>query len=299
MNILTTVLLAMSCVLGGQASADCLEPAMGQPVSTAATAVPAGRPQRAAEALDVVLTAKAAIAWDVTSGATLYAKNPNLRRPVASLSKLLSTLIIIRSVAPETRVAIPPAAPAIQRQGAHIRLPVGEEASVEDLLAASLIASANDAVIALAHAAAADEATFVALANEEARRLGLFNTRLANATGLPGGEQYSTANDVRRLLTLVYASARLGHYLDDAKGTLVTTQGTRRTYESTNELLSTYLPILAAKTGYTREAGENVALLTPLPSGHTVGIIILGSTQRFQDAKILTEWINRHYTWPE
>ena len=197
----------------------------------------------------------------------------------------------------DAAVVIPPTVRTVQQQGAHIRLPAGEHAPVNELLAASLIPSANDAMVTLAAAAAGDEAAFVTLANSEAARLGLRNTRVANATGLPGGDQYSTAEDIRQLLTLVYANPRLAPYLNDAAGSLRTREGTTRAYKTTNDLLATYLPILAAKTGYTTDAGENVALLTRDAAGHTIGIVILGSQQRFQDAKILAEWINRHYTW--
>jgi D-alanyl-D-alanine carboxypeptidase len=293
--MISAIVVTISCALAGHLELECLQP-------TASTAgqvagIPAG-PIRAREALDVVLSAQAAVAWDVASGRILYEKRGDERREVASLVKLLSTLVVKRRLAPETVVEIPNAARRAQQLGAHIKLPIGQHALVQDLLAASLIASANDAIVTLAVAAEGDEGAFVQVANQEAERLGLSNTRLANATGLPGGEQYSTANDVRRLLTLGYADPILGQYLNDARGSLVTTEGQRRNYKSTNDLLATYLPILAAKTGYTVEAGENVALLTKMAAGQVVGIVILGSKSRFHDAKILAEWTNQHYTWP-
>lgn len=293
MSLLSTLVITLSCVLAGHFEAACVTPAATRQVAGLATS-----PQRAPEAIDVVLTAQAVVAWDAATGRILYDKQADKPRQIASLTKLLSALTIRRRLAPEKVVEIPAAARRAQQLGAHIKLPIGQHAPVSDLLAASLIASANDAVVALAVAAEGDEAAFVQVANKEGERLGLTHTRVANATGLPGGEQYSTANDVRRLLTAAYADPVLGQYLNDAKGSLVTIEGQRRNYESTNDLLSTYLPILAAKTGYTVEAGENVALLTRTRAGQTVGIVILGSTERFQDAKILAEWINQHYIWP-
>ncbi len=294
MSFVASALLAVSCVLSGTASPNCL---IQNTNVLPHLAEKKQGPVRSAEAVDVVLTAASALAWDVQTNTVLYQKNDTTRRPVASLVKLLSTLVISEKLPTDSIVAIPSAVKKAQAEGAHIRLPVGEHAHVNDLLAASLIASANDAVVTLAYAAVGDEESFVKAANERAGQLGLVDTLVANATGLSGGDQYSTARDVRELLSRAYANPRLGPLLNDAAGSLVTTEGTTRAYKSTDDLLATYLPILAAKTGYTLDAGENVALLTHDRAGHTIGIIILGSQQRFQDAKILAEWIERHYTW--
>lgn len=295
MNLLSMLVVAMGCVLTNQVNEMCLTPVAA--VTEEARNDADMNIRRSPEALDVNLTAKAVVVWDVESGTTLYAKEATTRRPVASLSKLLSVLVVREALSPTTLVEIPPDVRVAQRLGVNIRLPVGGHASVESLLAASLIASANDAVVSLAVAAYGDEEAFVSAANTYARTLGLNQTHLANATGLTGGEQYSTADDVRRLLTLVWADPLLGSYLDNEKGSLATSEGVVRQYETTNELLSTYLPVVAAKTGYTTEAGENVALVTRVGQNHVIGMVILGSTQRFQDAKILAEWINRYYTW--
>lgn len=252
--------------------------------------------QRDGEAVDVALSAQAVVVWDVASGQTLYQRNAAVRRPVASLSKLLSALAIRRILSQETVVTIPAEVTLVQRQGADISLPVGGQAMVRDLLAASMIASANDAMVTLAVAAKESEKKFVAFANMYAQELGLNNTMISNATGLSGGEQYSTAEDVRMLITLAYTDPVLKPFLAQQKAVLTLMNGQRRAYVSTDKLLGTYLPILAAKTGYTTEAGENLVIITP-QRGRALGAVILGSTNRFQDMKILVEWINRNYTW--
>ena len=254
-------------------------------------------PERAGTALDVQLTAASALAWDVGSGTILYEKNPNERRPVASLSKLLSALTVREYLPLEAIVEIPSEARRAQLLGAHIKLPIGHHAAVSDLLSASLVASANDAVTTLAYSVSDSEDEFAQLATHYGETLGLTNTVLANATGLTGGEQYSTAHDIRTLLTAAYGDSFLRPLLSRERGVVVTAEGASRSYTTTNDLLDTYLPVKAAKTGYTLEAGENLAVLTSTDSGHDVGIIILASEQRFQDAKILAEWIQRNYTW--
>ena len=99
------------------------------------------------------------------------------------------------------------------------------------------------------------------------------------------------------MLTMAYAHPRIGEHLAAPLGTLVTDAGLTRHYVSTNKLLKTYVPIVAAKTGYTVEAGENLAIITEGSNGQQIGAVILGSSDRFQDMKVLVEWIWRNYSW--
>lgn len=287
--------ISFGCVFVQQPVTSCL-PAVLEPTGHVAAAQ-AASPTRSGPALDVELTAKAALAWDVSSGQILYDKNAASQRPVASLSKLLTVLTVRDLLSPDSLIEIPPQVRTVQRQGADINLPVGQHASVRDLLAASLIASANDAAVSLAITAKDSEEEFVDYANKYAAQHGFFHTKLVNATGLAGGDQHSTAYDVKLLLTAVYRDSLLRASLSQKQGELVTSEGTKRTYKTTNRLLGTYLPILAAKTGYTIEAGENLAILTENVQGRRIGIVMLGSADRFQDTKILVEWIWRNYTW--
>lgn len=286
--------VAFSCLVLHHSPEACVRSYMAEP---AVQLAPEAGPRFTGEALDVVLTAQAALVWDRQSQKVLYERNSQTRRPVASLAKLASVVVARERLAFSEMVVIPPEAAVAQRRGANIKLPVGEYASVKDLLGASLTASANDAVTALAVAASGSEAAFVASVNTRLPVLGIHNTKLANATGLQGGEQFSTAQDIRTMLTLLTKDATLRQFLAAPRGTLTTQEGSRRAYMTTNKLLGTYLPVLSAKTGYTVEAGQNLALLTRTASGHEIGAVVLGSDERFQDMKILVEWINRNYTW--
>ncbi|HLD25690.1 MAG TPA: hypothetical protein VJC05_01435 [Candidatus Andersenbacteria bacterium] len=248
--------------------------------------------------LDVELTAAAALVWDEQTDTILYERAIHERREVASLSKLLSALKVREELPGATMVEIPAAARMAKRQGAHVALPPGEHASVYDLLSAALIPSANDAMLALAWAVGGDEERFAEKANDFARRHGFLNTRISNATGLPGGEQFSTAADIKGLFQLAYRDQTLRNLLVGERGVLVTQEGTRRSYVSTNELLDSYLPILAGKTGYTPSAGQNLVIMTYGERGQRIGAVVLGSTDRFQDMKTLVEWVQRNYTWP-
>lgn len=293
MTPLQLVVTAVSCAVLQGSLEPCLQTHIqNQPVAGIQT-----EPVFSGESIDVILSAQAALVWDVRTGAVLYERNAQVRRPVASLSKLASVLVAREILKPSELVVIPPEAAVAQRRGTNIRLPVGQHALVQDLLGASLTPSANDAMVTLAVAASGSEDAFIAEANRRLPGLGAANTKLANSTGLQGGEQYSTAQDVRTLLTHLTQDNTLRSFLAAQKGVLVTQEGSRRAYITTNKLLGTYLPVIAAKTGFTNEAGENLALLTRTDSGHEVGAVILGSDQRFQDMKVLVAWVQRNYSW--
>lgn len=302
MQLAPLVIATLSCLVLQPAPDSCLSSSLAQ-------VQPAGRvagieervsaePVLTGDSLDVVLTAEAALAWDWESGKILYERNADARRPIASLSKLFSALLVRDQMQASAIIEIPASAADIQRRGAHIGLPPGQHATVRDLLAASLVASANDAMHTLAVAAFGSEEVFVERANFLQSRYGLLNTRVANSTGLEGGDQYSTARDVQQLLQHVHADPILRVFLSSQNGILETMEGRKLQYKTTNRLLGTYVPVIAAKTGFTTAAGENLAMITMGRDGQKIGAIILGSKERFQDMKTLVEWIQRQYRWP-
>lgn len=254
-------------------------------------------PYFSGDSLDVIVSAKSYIIWDVNSGKILKEKNADEERPIASITKLVALLAIRELLSPQEVIVIPPEVKSAQRRGADVELPVGQHAKVQDLIGAALIPSANDAMVTLAIAAKGSEADFVTYANEFVLAHGLIHTKLANATGLQGGEQHSTAKEVKEIMTMAYADPLLRSFMDQKEGDMVTVEGSRHHYKSTDELLGTYLPILAAKTGYTIEAGENLTILTAGKQGQRIGAVVLGSESRFYDMKVLIEWIFRNYTW--
>lgn len=255
-------------------------------------------PTKTGDSIDVILSAKAALVWDEETGVILYEKNAHTKRPVASLSKLLTALVVRENMNLKSIVVIPDEVIIVQRKGVNIRLPVGDKVSVYDLLSAGLIASANDAMVSLAIAMSDTEDEFAATANKFAIKNGAFSTWTSNSTGLGGGEQYSTASDIKELFSLAYRDKIIRGLLASKQGTLTTQAGVSRNYKSTNQLHGTYFPVLAAKTGYTVEAGENLVVMTYGDKGQRIGAVVLGSEARFQDMKTLVEWVWRSYTWP-
>lgn len=282
----------VACFASGQFSTQCILPPTSTPVVMSSPG-----PIFSGEAIDVIVSAESYVVWDLTTNTVLKEKQAGKERPVASLSKLLTVLAARRMLDEDAYVEIPQEVLRAQRLGANIKLPAGQHARVVDLLAASLIPSANDAAVTLAIASKGSEEEFVRQANEFAKEFGARHTQVANATGLQGGVQFSTAHDIRQLMMRAYADPVLQPFLSAQKGTLVTQEGVTRSYLTTNKLLGTYLPVLAAKTGYTTAAKENLVLITQGKQGQKIGVVLLGSGNRFQDMKVLVEWIWRNYTW--
>lgn len=298
MSLSVWLAVAVSCAVFEPDAVACVRKEMTPAFAETAMASKQGKPEFTGQSLDVVLSSKATLVWDVKTGAVLYERNASVRRPVASLSKLASVWFVREKISPEKIIAIPEAAARVARKGADITLPIGQHVAAQELFEASLIASANDAMVSLAVAASGSEENFVREVNAALAKAGIVDTKLVNATGLEGGQQYSTAQDIRRLLIDLYTDAQIRPLLAAERGVLTTQERQRRVYVSTNKLLNTYVTVLAAKTGYTLEAGENLALITRTDSGHEIGAIVLGSNQRFQDMKALVEWIERNYSWP-
>lgn len=300
MSIINLAAIFISCVLVNNQSGDCLR----EKITTVEAGTVAGvtdikqKPIKTSEAIDVILTAEAALVWDEATGTILYEKNPDARRPVASLSKLAAALTIRKYLPLETMVTIPEEVRKAQRSGADVQLPVGDQATAYDLLAAGLIASANDAMVSLGIGMSGSEEEFARTANDFIQRNGIYSTRISNATGLAGGEQYSTARDIMELFKLNYRDQLMRNLLVSEEKTLTTAGGVTRKYKSTNKLLGTYFPVLAAKTGYTDEAGENLVVMTFGDRGQRIGAVVLGSEDRFQDIKTVVEWVQRSYQWP-
>lgn len=146
--------------------------------------------------------AEAWVVADLTSGQVLAADNPDTRAAPASLTKLLTAYVVFAALRdgrlkPDQSVAI--SERAARAPGSRMFVQAGKPASVDELIRGLVVLSGNDASIALAEALAGSEEAFAQLMNREAERLGMRNSRFANATGLPNPQHYSTAQDLHLL----------------------------------------------------------------------------------------------------
>ncbi|HMK50822.1 MAG TPA: serine hydrolase, partial [Thermodesulfovibrionales bacterium] len=144
------------------------------------------------------LQSRAATVIDATSGKILYAKNPDLKCPPASTTKLMTAIVTLDKADLKDVVTISRNAARVPPHKAGFK--EGDRMTVEELLNAALIGSANDAAVALAESVAGSEQAFVELMNKKALSIGATNTRFINPNGLPGSGQYITAHDLAKIM---------------------------------------------------------------------------------------------------
>jgi D-alanyl-D-alanine carboxypeptidase (penicillin-binding protein 5/6) len=244
----------------------------------------------AADGRPPVLSAEAVLLLDV-EGRTLYAKNPDEERAPASLVKLMTLYLAFEDIEAgradlDEPVTVSRYAALTPRSRMGLR--AGESVPLHVLLEGVAIASANDAATALAERLAGDEWSFVGRMNAKAQELELNATRFANPHGLPDPAQRSNARDMAQLITRLlrdYPAARpmLGGQTFVYRG---------RVYARHIPLFNDPLGVQALKTGFTLEAGYNLAV-SAWRDGQQFVMIVLGSRSRtlsFLDAKKILKY---------
>jgi D-alanyl-D-alanine carboxypeptidase len=250
-----------------------------------------GQPARpAADGRPLVLTAEAVLLLD-PEGKILFAKNPEEERAPASLVKLMTLYLAFEDIEAgraELDELVPVSKYASLTPKARMGLRAGELVPLHVLLEGVAIASANDAATALAERLAGDEWSFVGRMNSKAQELELHATRFANPHGLPDPAQRSNARDLAHLIARLlqdHPAARpmLGGQTFVYRG---------RVYARHIPLFNDPLGVQALKTGFTLEAGYNLAV-SAWRDGQQFIMIVLGSrtrTSSFLDAKKLLKY---------
>lgn len=231
---------------------------------------------------------RAGIVFDIGTGEVLWRRDPLGARPVASLTKVMTALVVATTTRPHDRVRIPAAALRYTGRGVGV-LKRGKLVPVEALLSAVLITSANDAAIALAHHVGGSVPGFARLMNERARVLGLRCTRFASPHGLEDANRSCPA-DLAALTRLAMAERRIARIARIAYTQIRAAVRGRRLYLSTtNPLLAVgYRGTRGLKTGYTVRAGR--CLIAVVRRGRrTLGAVLLGSPNPGEQAKRLLE----------
>lgn len=235
------------------------------------------------------VTAKSWLLYDDTFGKVLAAQEADTQASVASTTKIMTALVVIERTTPDDPVGVTEASALVGES--QIGLVAGEAPwSVEEMLAALLLHSANDAAVALAQHVGGSVQGFAELMNLEAAQLGLRNSHFVNPHGLDHPDHYSSARD---LLTISLAAIELPRFARLARALSVnlppTPEGEPRVALNRNELIAEYPGALGIKTGYTDDA-----LLTLVAAAEREGrrlyAVVLGSTDHFSDATALLEY---------
>lgn len=250
-------------------------------------------PAVGAEAVsDEELSAPAAILMEADTGKILYEKASHDQRPCASITKVMTLLLTMEAI-DSGKIAltdmVAASAHAASMGGSDIWLKEGESMSVDDLLKATVVMSANDAAVVLAEYVAGTEDEFVGMMNARAKELGMNDTLFKNCNGLDEEGHLTSAHDVavmsRELIkhekifdyTMIWID-----YVRDGQTQLV----------NTNKLIKTYQGITGLKTGTTSAAGSCISA-TAERSGLSLVSVVLGcpsTKERFADAATLLDY---------
>lgn len=247
----------------------------------------AGQPSgRAAAAED--LYPRAATAYAVAiNGRLIWARAADTARPPASLTKIMTALIVLEGDwHPDADVSV--SASAAGAKGRRLGLRAGERISALDALTAMLLGSANDACLALAEHGTGSESRFVARMNERARALGLAKTRFSNACGHDAPDHKSSAADLLRLSEHALGLPEFARIVA-MRGAEASTRGGRRFRLMNSNALIGRLPGAAGvKTGFTSRAGKCLAAHATR-EGVRVTAVLLDAPDRWWSAAGLLE----------
>lgn len=250
-------------------------------------------PMRAASALsEEEVKAPAAVLMEAQTGKVLYEKNPHEKRACASITKVM-TLLLVMEALDAGKIAltdtVTASAHAASMGGSDIWLKEGEAMSVDDMLKATVVASANDAAVALAEYVAGSEEEFLRQMNEKAQALGMADTTFKNCNGLDEEGHLTSAYDVAVMSRELMKHKKIFDYtkiwidyVRDGQTQLV----------NTNKLIKSYQGITGLKTGTTGQAGSCISA-TAERDGVQLIAVVLGAANtkdRFSTASTLLDY---------
>jgi D-alanyl-D-alanine carboxypeptidase (penicillin-binding protein 5/6) len=223
------------------------------------------------------IKSRAAVVMDAVTGRVLYAKNPDLMLLPASTTKLMTALVVVEraNLSSVTTVSAKAAATAPTKAG----LKAGDKVTLENLLYAALMKSANDAAVALAEGVAGSEEAFVTLMNRKAISIGADDTHFVNANGLPAKGQHITAYDLSKIMREAIKYPILKEILGTRITEVSTETGKTMFIKNTNRLLWSDEELLGGKTGYTRKA-RHCFVCAGERENETIIVALLGAPSR-------------------
>jgi len=244
-----------------------------------------GFPAEAAKTPDPYPRAAAAYLVEV-NGAVLWARAEDQSLPPASLTKIMTALVLLEQWAPEAIITVSPL--AASASGSRLGLRAGDQLRAGDALTALLVASANDVCMALAEHAAGSVSAFVARMNHKAEQFKLAATRFRNPCGLDAEGHVSSAADLLRLSRLAMTHAEFARSVGQAASAVTTVKGRRFQLTSGNLLLERVPGTVGIKSGFTARAGKCLAALVRRGDDEVL-IILLNAPNRWWSAAVLVE----------
>lgn len=244
---------------------------------------------------DLDIASKSGLLMDYFSGAVLYEKNSTTHLPIASMVKMMTILIALEeydegNVSLDTMISTTENASGMG--GSQVFIDPYVEYSFEDLLKSVIMASANDASVALAEYFNGNEKSFTNRMNKRAKELGMNDTNYANCTGLPAPEQYSCAKDCALLMREVLKHDLYHNYSTIWMDELVHPSGRKTELVNTNKLIRYFDGCDSGKTGSTNEAGCCLTASAKRGDMRLISVIIgaENSKTRFNESSLLLNY---------
>ena len=224
-------------------------------------------------------SAQAYVLMDADTGETIAAGSPDQKLPCASTTKLMTALVVLETLPLDAAVQVTEA--HVRAEGSRMYLRTGEIVSVSDLLYGLLLASGNDAALALADAAAGSADAFAAKMNEKAAALGMCSTHFTNPSGLHDPGHYSSARDLAILMASAMQNATFAQITGTREAVL-----TGRTVVNHNKLLHRVPGVDGGKTGFTKAAGRCL-VTTAARNGRRLIAVTLNAPDDWRDHEAL------------
>ena len=244
------------------------------------------------------LKSNSALVLDQAGQRVLYAKNDDSVVPIASITKLMTALVVLDSGQPLDEPI------KIQKEdrdglkGTRSRLSVGMTVSRDDLLRLALMSSENRAAAALTRAHPGGTPAFVAAMNAKAAELGMWHSRFVDGTGLSSGN-VANAQDLARLVNAAYNHPLIREYTTDSQYTVRLANGHKMRFTNSNRLVkNSAWDIGLSKTGYIREAGRCLVLQAQIAATPVVIVLLdsWGQLTRIGDANRIKKWMESRST---
>ena len=194
------------------------------------------------------------ILMDGDTGAVLSSRNCDLPLPMASTTKIMTCVLALEEKSISDQVTVPKEAVGVE--GSSVYLTSSETLSLEELLYALMLESANDAAVAIACHVSGSVDAFVEKMNEKAKEIGMKCTQFQNPHGLPADLHYSTARDLSILMKYALSNPVFCEMIETKTFSISAPEGKTRYLSNHNKLLRLYSDCIGGKTGYTKVAGR-------------------------------------------
>jgi len=258
--------------------------------------VPSSYPKKVYQENPPMASAQSVVVRDLGSAVILYSKNPDEKRPMASITKLMTAIVALNFYSQNNVLTVKRLQAAAQGES-EMGLAIGDKVSVKNLIYGLLVPSGNDAAYTFADNYPGGYENFIYSMNKKAENLHMFNTHFANPSGIDEDNHYSTAND----LSLLAIEALKNPLISDAVATYGITLGDATgkksyTMKNVNEFLGALNAADGVKTGNTDLAGQCL-IASVSRDGHRLISVVLKSDDRFSDSANLIEWAYRNFKW--